>query len=120
MAWAGAFALVVAYAWWATGLEPFSARATGAVLGAGIVAVALAAGHGVTTREHDAEVAVGGVLIWLLLLAALAVWELAAYLQAPRAQHPTLSHLANGILEVRPVRAIAFVAWLAGAARLAR
>jgi hypothetical protein len=57
---------------------------------------------------------------WLVLLAAIAAWELLAYVQAPRSEHPTLSSLTNDALDSHLARAGAFVAWLAGGAWLAR
>lgn len=49
-----------------------------------------------------------------------AAWEMAAYLQHPRANHPTLSSLANAALDSYPARTAAFVLWLLGAAMLGR
>ncbi|MDP9442796.1 MAG: hypothetical protein M3P34_11620 [Actinomycetota bacterium] len=57
---------------------------------------------------------------WAGLAAAAAGWELAAYLQHPRVDHPTLSSLANAALDSSPARAVAFVLWLLAAAELAR
>ena len=59
-------------------------------------------------------------LAWGVLVLLLAGWELAAWLEQPRADHPTLSSVAGPVLDWRPVRAVAFLAWLAGAAALAR
>ena len=61
-----------------------------------------------------------GVAVWLVLAVALGAWQLASYLQSPRDEHPTLSSLTNAALDSHPARAAAFVAWLAGAAWLAR
>ncbi|HKY67308.1 MAG TPA: hypothetical protein VJM49_13095, partial [Acidimicrobiales bacterium] len=57
---------------------------------------------------------------WGVLAAAAAVWQLAAYLQQPRHDHPTLSSLANAVLDSHAARAGAFVAWLAATAALVR
>lgn len=59
-------------------------------------------------------------LAWGVLVLLLAGWELAAWAQQPRAAHPTLSSLAGPVLDWRPARAAAFLAWLAGAVELAR
>ena len=114
----GAGVVVAAFAWWATGLAPFSGASTAAVLGAGSAAVALGARR--RRRGHPDRVPTGGVIVWALLLGALALWQLGAFLARPRHEHPTLSALANDALDARPARAIAFAAWLAGAAWLAR
>ena len=111
-------ALVLAYAGWATGLPVLSIASTAAVLGAGMIAFAV--GLHLPRRRHSSEVAVAVLVVWLLPLAALAAWQLIAFTQTPRAEHPTLSSLANTLLDVRPVRALALAAWLVGAANLAR
>lgn len=59
-------------------------------------------------------------LPWAALAAVTAMWELLAYLQHPRHDHPTLSHLANTSLDWQPARAAAFAGWVAVAFTLAR
>lgn len=113
----GAALAVVAYAWWATGLRPFSWPALVAVEAAGIVAIAIGARRRLPLEARPSE---RSLMVWGALLAVLAGWELAAYLQSPREEYPTLSSLANVALEPRPVRAAAFVVWLAVAGMLAR
>ncbi len=108
-------ALTVAYAWWAAGLRAFTWPALVAVGVAGAAVIVLG-GRG---REEAASRSDGAV-VWAVLLALLAGWELAAYLQHPRADHPTLSSLAGPVLDWRPARALAFVAWIAAGADLAR
>jgi hypothetical protein len=49
-----------------------------------------------------------------------AAWQVSALVRHPRAEHPTLSSLANAVLDPRPVRTLAFLGWLAGMAWLAR
>jgi hypothetical protein len=108
---------LVAYGWWATGLRPFAATTTAAVVGAGVVAIA------VGSRGRWRAVSAVGVrdgVVWILLLGALAAWQLAAFFQQPRSQHPTLSSMANTVLDTHLARTLAFLAWLVGAARLAR
>jgi hypothetical protein len=113
-----AAAAVVVYAWWATGLRPFTATSAIAVISAGIVAMAFGrfhCGSPETVRLCGTQVA-----SWGALLGALAAWQFAAYLQHPRSEHPTLSSLANALLGAHAARTLAFLLWLAGAARLAR
>jgi hypothetical protein len=109
---------VAAIAWWVTGLEPFSLEMTIVVLGAGLAAVAL----GSRNRRPQATGAppTHGGVAWVVIAAALAAWQLAAYLQHPRSEHPTLSSLANELLDNHPARAVAFVAWCVVAYQLAR
>ena len=109
---------VGAYAWWVTGLQPFSAAATVAVVGSGVlVAVVSCSGRRATS---DDAVSPRSAVIWGGLAVALAAWQLNAFVRHPRIEHPTLSSLANAALDPRPVRAVAFMGWLAGVAWLAR
>jgi len=104
--------------WWATGLEPFSARATWVVLAAGVVAMLVGAARHATAPPRDASVR--ATVPWVVLVGVLTAWQLAAYFQHPRSDHPTLSSLANTALEQRPIRALAFAAWMLAAGWLAR
>jgi hypothetical protein len=110
-------AAVAAYSWWATSLAPFSGAALLAVVGAGAAAMAWGFRRPPVrpSRLSPVQRAMG-----VLLLMAVAGWELAAFLQQPRAEHPTVSVFANRALDPRPVRALGFLAWLAASAALAR
>lgn len=114
---AAAPALVVAAAWWVVGLRPFSGAATAAVLAAGVTAMAWGAR---SPRPRRPPVDLRGAAGWLVVGAATVAWELAAFVQHPREDHPTLSSMTNALLDSRPARAAAFVAWLAAGAALAR
>jgi hypothetical protein len=110
---------LAAYAWWAVALAPFSARATAAVVLAGVAAMAV----GARARRRMPPPTSGdvtGLAPWATLAAAAGVWQLAAYLQHPRVDHPTVSSLANELLDSHPARAAAFLAWMAAARWLAR
>lgn len=108
---------VFAYAWWATGRSPFTTTATLAVVGAGVAAMAVGLARRPQNEPRPASV---GAVRWVVVLAALAGWQLLAYVQQPRSEHPTLSSLANAALESHTARAVAFTAWLVAASRLAR
>lgn len=110
----------LAYGWWVVSLPPFSASATAAVVLSGIVAGMLGRLAGRQTGpagvpRHPREAGA-----WAALAVVAAAWELAAYLQHPRADHPTLSSLGNAALDSHPARTAAFVLWLLGAAMLGR
>ena len=109
--------LVGAYAWWAVGRPPFSRSATLAVVLAGGAAAVLAARR---RRLVGPRRLVGSFAGWAVLAAVAAAWQLAAYAQHPRYDHPTLSSLANAALGSQPARAAAFVLWLAATVELAR
>lgn len=56
-----------------------------------------------------------------MVLAALAgLWELQAFVQHPRREHPTLSSLSNDLLASPTARAFALLVWLAAGVWLAR
>lgn len=61
-----------------------------------------------------------GAWVWGLLAGALGLWELQAFLQHPRRDHPTLSSLSNDLLRSPSSRGVAFAVWLALGLWLAR
>lgn len=81
---------------------------------AGVAAIAVGA------RRRRGPAPVPCAVTWAVLVALLAGWELAAYFQHPRAEHPTLSSLANEVLDWRPARVLAFLLWTVVGADLAR
>jgi hypothetical protein len=111
-------AVVLAFSWWVTSLRPFTTGTTVAVLGAGLAAVAvgLISGPGARRRRERAP----GLWGWAVLATGLVVWELMAWSQHPRANHPTLSSMTNDLLDPDVVRAFAFAAWLVAGAAIAR
>jgi hypothetical protein len=113
-----ALALGLLASWWATGLRPFTWPALIATVAAGLGAVV--AGHrgGVGAGRSGTRPLRPGAAVWAALFVALAGWELAAFLQHPRVDHPTLSSLADGVLRYHPARAAAFLAWLSLGASL--
>ena len=107
---------VLAYAWWASGLGPFSRAALVATVSAGLAAIAV----GGRRRRPVVASRPSAAWVWGVLLGALAAWELASFLQHPRADHPTLSSLVNGLLGNHASRAVAFLAWLWAGTDLSR
>ena len=61
-----------------------------------------------------------GAWVWALLATLMIVWELQAFVQHPRRDHPTLSSLSNELLATPTSRAMGVVAWLALGVWLAR
>jgi hypothetical protein len=114
-----AAALLVAYAWWVVALTPFSTQATAAVVLAGVAAMVVGARERRRRQPPDAG-DMAKIAKWAVLAAAAGAWQLAAYVQHPRADHPTVSSLANGLLDSHLARAAAFVVWIAAARELAR
>ncbi len=110
-------AAVLVFTWWATGLRPFTGVAYAAVVGAGLATMLWGRRH---RRPPVRSWPAGGLVVWASLGLALVAWQVAAFVQHPRYQHPTLSSLADVVLEPRAVRAVAVALWLVAAARLAR
>ena len=108
---------MLAYAWWAVTRPPFSATAAAAVVLAGAAAMALGA---LRRRGGGTHLDASRAGAWAALALAVGAWQLAAYVQQPREDHPTLSSLANALLDSQPARAAAFALWLVGAAALGR
>lgn len=61
-----------------------------------------------------------GEWVWGVLATLLTVWELQAFVQHPRREHPTLSSLSNELLASPTSRLIGVLAWLALGVWLAR
>jgi hypothetical protein len=77
-----------------------------------LAGVAAAIAGWASRRPAGACAGRGSVTGWVVLAVASALWQLAAYVQSPRHEHPTLSSLTNAVLASQPARAAAFVLWL--------
>jgi hypothetical protein len=108
-----------AVSWAATTLRPFTHPAFAVTLLTGIVVVALGS-RARKRRPLDPPPAGRTLALWIALFAALALWELIAFLQLPRVDHPTLSSLANSVFDSHLIRATAFAAWIAAGFGIAR
>ena len=115
-------AALAAYAWWAVARAPFSGEAAAAVVLVGAVAMVVGTRQRPRRRasEPPAAATPPGIGRWVVLGAVAAAWQLAAYVQEPRADHPTLSSLTNGVLDSRATRTVAVVLWIVVARGLAR
>ena len=114
---AAASLAVLVYSWWAVSLPPYSGLATGAVLVVGLGGVVAGSAQ---RRPKPRQAPISAAAPWLILALAACAWELQAYLRQPRYDHPTLSSLANALLDSHPARAAAFVLWLLTTVELAR
>ena len=114
-----AVALGLLASWWATGLRPFTLPAAAVTIGAGLAALAVGARRP-RPANRPPNIPAPDIRLWALLVLALGAWELAAFLQHPRVDHPTLSSLADVVLRYHPARAAAFLAWLGLGAGLGR
>ena len=114
---AGAVVLL-AYAAIVASVRPFTWPALALVAIPALVVVAMAV-PGLRGREGIRPVR-RGLVQWAVLAAAVAAWELLAFVQSPRDSHPTLSSMLDAFETNRPARAALFVAWLALGRELAR
>jgi hypothetical protein len=112
-------AAVLGWSWFVAGLTPFAAGTTVAVLASGLGAVAVGARWWAGPAAPP-KVTLAAAWPWLAVAGVLAVWQLVAFAQAPRDDHPTISSLTNAALDGRAVRAAAFAGWLLVAAWLGR
>jgi hypothetical protein len=110
--------IALAYAWWATDLRPFTLPSLAAVLAGGVVAMTV--GSRLLPPRPPPAARRRRPRVWAGLGAALGVWELVSFVQRPRAEHPTVSSLANDVFERHPARALGLSVWLVAAAALAR
>lgn len=124
---------VLAYSWWATTFRPFTRPIQIVTAIPGVVVLLIAArnrrrrlglrvwlsewklalseAHPATAMRHRVAWRAGTV-VWSLLIAAIAGWELVARLNAPRSMYPTLSSLSDSVTRLHSVRFLAFVLWL--------
>ncbi len=109
---AAAVAVVLAYAWIAAGLRPFTHPEELLVVVPVIPVVILTARRALPAAGAPIERDEDGVTVWVGLVAALVVWELAALFSSPRSEHPTMSYVADRIMSVHVGRAAVFVLWL--------
>jgi hypothetical protein len=118
MAVVGVVALLV-WSWYLTGLAAFEASTAIAVVGTG--GVAMGAGARWWRRPaRPVPVTFRQAAPWVVVGAALAAWQLAAFVQVSRDDHPTISSVANAAFDGRGLRTLAFAAWAVTAAWLAR
>ena len=117
---AALLAASIVYAWWATSLRPFTARSLWATIAGAAAAVAAGVWWFPPPRVARHRACPRGTAVWAVLLVALCGWELASFLQHPRAAHPTLSSLANDVLAHHSTRTLAMVLWLAIGVALSR
>jgi hypothetical protein len=106
-------AAVLAYAWIAAGLRPFTSPEELLVALPVIPVVILTARRGqpAAGAVHPSA-ARDGTIVWVGLVVALVGWELAALFSSPRSEHPTMSSITDRIMSVHVGRAGVFVLWL--------
>ena len=99
----------LAYSWIASGLRPFTHPEEIAVA----IPLAVAGLAVLRVRVDAGDATRRGTWVWGALFAALVGWELVSYRLSPRADHPTLSSIADWAMSTHPGRFGMFAAWLA-------
>ena len=106
-----AAAIIGAYCWFATDLRPFTIPIDLAVAIPAVVLAALAWGPpgSRTSKSADRKASTRlDAVPWAVLFGLLAAFEVAAYLSSPRRDHPTLSSMADALMNTHPGRAAVF------------
>jgi hypothetical protein len=120
--WTGivSLALVVGYAVAVARLEPFTLPTEIAITAAIVAMVGLAIHAGWLRRgpvgdrsDRASRTWWLALAIWLVLIGAISLFQLAQFQSNPRDVYPTLSSLASIAFAHWPVRAAAIVAWIA-------
>lgn len=105
-------AIVLAYAWWATSLAPFSTVGLISVLIAGLVLIVVRRRF-VRPASADRAASEGGARWpWFAVIAAIGAWELQALFQHPRHAHPTISSILDPLEQWHGARLVLFLGWL--------
>jgi hypothetical protein len=107
-----AVAAALAYSWVASGLRPFTHPEAVAVSIPLVVAGLLLLRSRPLPADPE-EAQRRGSWVWVALFAALMAWELISFALKPRADHPTLSSIADAVMSTHPGRFAMFAAWLA-------
>jgi hypothetical protein len=114
-----AFVVLVAFGWWVTAQDPFSAASTVGVLVAGLALIIFAtvwrrrAAPIDGARDHEDAHRPGGMIVWVALVTALVAWELTTLFSHPREAHPTISSISDPLQSQHLVRWLLFGGWLA-------
>ena len=112
-------ALAATYAWFAARTTPFTLPAD-VVTAVPVVGTAVAYAlqrvrpEGGPWRRLDADrpPAGGTAIPWLVLVLVLVGTELASFVGAPRATHPTISSVTDTIFHWQAAKAAAFLGWM--------
>jgi hypothetical protein len=107
--------VIGAYCWFSTDLRPFSVPIDVAVAVPSLIVAVLAWGPPGSRTPMAADRKVvkwRDAAPWALLFGLLTVFEVAAYFSSPRRDHPTLSSIADSLMNTHSGRAAEFALWL--------
>jgi hypothetical protein len=108
-------AVIGAYCWFATDLRPFTIPIDVAVAVPSVVVAALTWNRTGSRSSMPVDAKATGrrdAARWAVLFGLLAAFEVVAYLSSPRRDHPTLSSMADALMNTHPGRAAVFALWL--------
>jgi hypothetical protein len=108
-------AVIAAYCWFAADLRPFTVPIDAAVAVPSLMVAALAwrpPGSRTSMAAHREEARWRDATPWAVLFGLLAAFEASAYFSSPRRDHPTLSSIADSLMNTHPGRAAEFALWL--------
>ncbi len=108
-------AIIGAYSWFSADLRPFSIPIDAAVAIPSVIVASLAwsqpGSRSARVADEKAPRRVDAAP-WAVLFGLLTAFEVVAYLSSPRRDHPTLSSMADALMNTHPGRAAVFVLWL--------
>jgi hypothetical protein len=108
-------AVVAAYCWFATDLRPFTVPIDAAVAIPSLIVAALTwrrPGSGTSITAPRKALRWRDAAPWAVLFGLLTAFEMSAYFSSPRREHPTLSSIADSLMNTHPGRAAVFALWL--------
>jgi hypothetical protein len=108
-------AVIGAYCWFATDLRPFTIPIDAAVAVPALIVATLVwrpQRPGTSMAEERNAAKRRDAAPWAVLFGLLTAFEVAAYFSSPRRDHPTLSSIADSLMNTHPGRAAEFALWL--------
>jgi hypothetical protein len=104
--------VLVAYAWFDAGAEPFTTRALVGVIIPGAVLGLIAYGRPPERIPPPERLDILGMSYWMIILGALFEWEASAWRDNSRPWHPSLTALVDPLLSTHVTKSLGILLWL--------
>lgn len=104
--------VLVAYAWFDAGAEPFTTRSLVGVIIPGAVIGAIAYGRPPERIPPPEQLDILGMSYWMIILGVLFEWEASAVRDNSLPWHPSLTNLVDPLLSTHVTKSLAIVLWL--------